>query len=342
MISATRAIDARVANGGSSRSDNRPTDPAMKRLSTLVLFVAAAAALPACDGGARQQLRDLAHADSLRSDSLLRIKDEMLNEVMASTQFVNDLNTEIASLRTPLKSTLSTAHQAESQSSRIQADREEVRAHVHELVARLDSSEKRMSSLRARAAELSRHDVELTEQVARYEQTIVDLRNAAERQRSELQSIINEQSTKIVALNSRIDTVTRENVQLAGARDALSDTVSQLTTLRNSVFYVIGTRDELLKKGVLVEEGHRPVLGLFGSKRVEPARDLDPAQFVRIDRLRDREIALPEGEYSIVSRQDLSYATPETLRDNRISGSLNVDRPEKFWEPSSFLVLLRH
>jgi hypothetical protein len=92
---------------------------------------------------------------------------------------------------------------------------------------------------------------------------------------------------------------------------------------------------------VLVEEGRKRVIGLFGSRPVAPARSLDPSQFVRIDRLRDRTIQLPEGEFQIVTRQDLGFATPEATRDDRIVGSLKVDLPEKFWEPSKFLVLVR-
>jgi hypothetical protein len=312
----------------------------MKRPAFLLAF-AALSSLTACDTAAKKQLRELTYADSLRSDSLVRIKDEMLNEVMSSTQFVNDLNTEIAKLKNPPKGLTVSAKDGESDRARTLAEREAVSARVRELVARLDSSEARIASLRSRASTLAKRDEQLTQQVALYEKTIADLRDAAERQRSEMQAIIDEQGTRIVALNSRIDTVTKDNVRLAGERTALSDTVSQLTTEKNTVYYVIGTRDELIKKGVIVEEGSRPVLGLFGSRPVVPARTLDPAVFTRIDRLRDRTIPLPDGEFSIVSRQDPSFATAGESRDHRIAKSLQVDRPDRFWEPSRFLVLVR-
>jgi hypothetical protein len=307
------------------------------KTSSLLVVVASLASLAACDTGARKQL---AHSDSARADSLVRIKDEMLNEVMSSTQFVNDLNSEIAKLKTPLKSEIKVAG-GESQLAQAKIDRDAVTERVRQLDARLDSSEARAASLRARATSLSRHDEQLTQQVALYEKTIADLREAAERQRSEMQAIIDEQGTKIVALNSKVDTVTRDNVRLAGERAALSDTVGQLTTEKNRVYYVAGTRDELIKKGVLVQEGSRPVLGIFGSRPVVPARTLDPSLFTSIDRLRDRVITLPDGEYSVVSRQDLSFTTPVERHDSRVAKAIKIDRPEKFWEPSKFLVLVR-
>ena len=304
----------------------------MKRLPSL-LALTVLAGLGACDSG---KMRELARVDSLRADSIVRIKDEMLNEVMSSTQFVNDLNAEIAKLKTPVKGRLSAAKRpSESEIAQRKADQDAVTERVHALVARLDSSEAHIASLRSRVATLSKRDDQLTQQIAVYEKTIVDLRDAAERQRAELQGIIDEQGAKIVVLNSKIDTVTRQ-------RAALSDTVGQLTVEKNTAYYVIGTRDELVKKGVLVEEGHKSVLGIFGSRPLVPARTLDPAQFVKIDRLKDRTIALPDGEFSIVTRQSLGYATPaEKKDDDRIIGALKVDRPDKFWEPSKFLVLVR-
>jgi hypothetical protein len=304
----------------------------MKRLLTVTALVA----LAACDTAAKRQI---AQSDSARGDSLVRIKDEMLNEVMASTQFVNDLNTEIAKLKNPPKAGLRVG--SEAPNGQAKADRQAVTERVRELVARLDSSEARVASLRVRAASLSKRDGQLAEQVALYEKTIGDLRTAAENQRAEMQAIIDEQGTKIVALSSKVDTVTQDNVRLAGERAALSDTVGQLTTEKNRVYYVVGTRDELIKKGVVVEEGPKPVLGIFGSRPVVPARKLDPALFTSLDRLRDRTIQLPEGQYSLVSRQDLAFATPAERKEDRVAGTLQINAPEKFWEPSKFLVLVR-
>src|SRR5260370_34884473 len=106
---------------------------AVKRLPSL-LAVTALVSPAAC---ARGKLRELAHVDSLRADSLVRIKDEMLNEVMSSTQFVNDLNTEIAKLKTPVKSGLTAASRpSEPDAAQKKADQEAVTERVRAIVAR--------------------------------------------------------------------------------------------------------------------------------------------------------------------------------------------------------------
>jgi len=278
--------------------------------------------IAACDTQAKTQLRTLAHADSLRTDSLLRIKNDLLNEVMASTQFVNDLNTEVAKLKSRKTSKLTPTASRESDVTNVKEERASVVAKVRELVARLDSSEARVASLRARAARLSARDSTLVAQVAAYEKTIASLRQQVEQQQQQLAE------------------VTQENVKLVGERAALTDTVTQLTAEKNTVYYIIGTKDELIHEGILVEEGHKRFL-LVGGRPVAPARELDPAKFTKIDRLRDKVINFPAGDYTILSRQNPTYASPFSTNGGKLSGGLRIDQPEKFWEPSKFLIIVK-
>jgi len=298
-------------------------------------------ALTACDSSVKERLRTLAHADSLRTDSLVSIKNDLLNEVMTSTQFVNDLNGELAKLKSHPVRTLSNASLGpESDAAAIKEERANVVKRIRELVARLDSSEARVASLRARASRLSGHDSTLVGQVAAYERTISELRETVARQKTEYEATIAKQNTQIASLNMRIDTVTTQNVQLAGDKRALSDTVSELTTERNTAYYVIGTKDELIRQGILVEEGHKRLL-LIGSRSVSPARDLDTSKFTRIDRSKDRVINFPAGDYTIFSRQNPIYAAPFSSHDGKLSGGLRIEQPDRFWEPSKFLIIVK-
>jgi hypothetical protein len=304
------------------------------------LLLVAAVLLAACDTKAKDQLRTLAHTDSLRTDSLMSIKNELLNEVLTSTQFVNDLNTEVSKLKSRKPAKLATQLSRESDINAVKEERANVVARIRELVARLDSSEARVASLRARAAKLSTHDSTIVAQVAAYEKTIADLRQQVDQQKTEYEATIARQNTQIAALSSKVDTVTKENVRLTGERAALTDTVSELTTERNTAYYVIGTKDELIKSGVLVEEGRKRFM-IVGGRPVAPARELDPAKFTRIDRLRDRVINFPAGDYTIFSRHNPTFASPFSSRDGKLSGGIRIDQPEKFWESSKFLIIVK-
>lgn len=311
------------------------------RLSRLMLAAAAPTLLlAACDTQTKKDLRALAHADSLRTDSLVGIKNDLLSEVMTSTQFVNDLNNEMAKLKSRTPAKLSTKLTSESDISAIKEERAAVLQRIKDLVARLDSSEARVASLRSRAAKLSQHDSTLVAQIAQYEKTIADLRQTVDQQKAEYEATIAKQNQQIAALNSRVDTMTQQNVRLAGEKTALTDTVNTLTTEKNTAYYAIGTKDELIKQGILVEEGHKRLL-VIGGRSVAAARDLDPSKFTRIDRLKDRVINFPAGDYTIFSRQSPAYASPFAARDGKMSGGLRIDQPEKFWEPSRFLIIVK-
>jgi len=310
-------------------------------MRSLRLLVPCAVLLAACDTQAKQQLATLAHTDSVRTDSLVAIKNDLLNEVMTSTQFVSSINDEMAKLKSKKAPTKLTAAGAnESQITDIKAQRAEVLTRIRAMVARLDSSEARIETLRARAASLSKHDATLAKQVEQYSKTIADLRAQVETQKTEYEATIARQNTQIASLTSKVDTLDRANVQLAGEKAALTDTVSTLTTEKNTAYYVVGTKDELIQRGVLVEEGRKRLL-VVGGRPVAPARELDPSKFTRIDRLQDRVINLPAGDFKIFSRQNPQYASPFQSKDGKISGGLRVDQPEKFWAPSRFLILVK-
>lgn len=299
------------------------------RLATLVLSTAVIAA---CTTQTREQLDTLAHADSIRVDSLSNVRKDLLNEVMASTEFVSEINTELAKARS-LQTKASMKLDTPAESLAVNEQRKQIVARISHLVARLDSVQTRLASTRAHAGKLAKEDSALLTQVAEYQKSIADLQASAEKQKSDFQAVIDQQKTQIASLNGQVDTLTHVRV-------ALTDTVGQLTTEKNTAYYVVGTRDELIKKGVLVAEGQKRFL-LVGSRNIKPARQLDPSSFTKIDRLSDRTISLPAGQYEIYSRQDTSFVAPQSIKDGKIVGALTIDKPEQFWAPSRYLIIVK-
>jgi hypothetical protein len=298
---------------------------------TPIAFVSALA-LAACDNGAKQQLATLARTDSLRVDSLGNVRKDLLEEVMTSTQFVNEINTELAKARA-LAAQPPVQLDNNAEMEKVNDERRRVISRITHLVARLDSVQTRLTTTRRQAQALSKQDSALLQQVASYEKSVADLQAAAAQERANFQQQLDQQTAQIAQLNGEVDTLTH-------VRADLTTQVSDLTAEKNAAYYVIGTRDELIKKGVLVAEGQKRFL-LVGSRRIAPARQLDPSAFTKIDRLADRKISLPDGEYEIISRQDPTYAVPAQSKDGKIAGSLEIQQPEEFWAPSRFLILVR-
>jgi hypothetical protein len=294
-----------------------------------------AVALAACNNEAKQQLATVSHADSVHVDSLAGVRKELLDEVMSSTQFVAQINTELAKARSlTSKADSKLENMTVGEKVKTNEDRKIVVARISRLVAKLDSVQTRLASTRARAQKLTQKDSALMIQVATYEKSIADLQQTAEQQRADFQAVIDKQTTQIAQLNTQVDTLTQ-------VRTALKDTVGQLTTEKNTVYYVVGTKDELIEKGILAKEGSKRFL-LVGSRSVAPARELDPSKFTKIDRLANRTIVLPDGYgYEILSRQNVAFAAPAAEKDGKILGALTINQPEQFWSNSRFLIIVR-
>jgi hypothetical protein len=305
---------------------------ASMRVLGISVLTAAAVSLAACDNGTKQQLATFAHADSVHVDSLGNVQKALLEEVMTSTQFVNEINTELSKARA-LSEKPPVALATNAEMNDVNEERKRVVARITKLVAQLDAAQARLANVRKQAASLSTKDSTLVAQVAAYEKSIAELQAQAEKERAEAQKTIMEQNAQIASLNGRVDTLTT-------IRTALVDTVGQLTTEKNTAYYVIGTKDELIKKGILVAEGQKRFL-LVGSRNVSPARQLDPTQFTRIDRLSERSIKLPDGQYEILSRQNPSYLAPVTSKDGKLSGEVTINQPEQFWSASKYLIIVR-
>jgi hypothetical protein len=111
-------------------------------------------------------------------------------------------------------------------------------------------------------------------------------------------------------------------------------------------FYIVGTRDELKKKGILTEQGGGRVLFILWrtGKTLQPARNLDPSLFTAIDTRQVTQIPLPSAsaEYRVASLQDLSYVAEERT-NSKYSGvpSLTITSPVDFWRTSKFLIIIR-
>lgn len=304
----------------------------MRNAYAFAAMTLVAVSLTACDVKTKEQLALYQKADSAHTDSLSNVRKELLEDVMTSTQFVNDINTELAKARS-LAAKPSTKLETVQEGTALNDERKAVVTRISTLVAQLNASEGRLAAAKTRAEQLSKQDSGLLAQVSQFQTQIADLQKSAEQERVHFQSVIDSQSVRIVALGKQVDT-------LNAVKTALTDTVAQLTTEKNTAYYIVGTRDELVQKGVLVAEGPRRFL-IVGSRSMVPSRTLDPTTFTKIDRVSTRTITLPEGEYQIISRQNPDFVTPEKQNDGKISGGLTITRPDQFWGASKFLIIVR-
>jgi uncharacterized protein YhaN len=299
----------------------------MKRLT---LF-AAVFALVACDRSKPELEKTLVQVQQISAE-----KDSLLKDVMQTSQFIADVNTELNNVRSRNtgKPTVGKAGEMESNLSPAQA-REAIKVRVKELTDRLNESESRLAASRKRVADLTTNNTGLSSQLAAYDSTIASIRK-----------IMDSQKGEIATLTDQVNVLTGENtqlkadkVQLVAEKSSLSSERDRLTAERNTVFYVIGTKDELLKKHILEQTG-----GMLGiGKSQVPARDLNPSDFTSIDKSKVSEIAFPAADqaYRIVTRQDVSGLETAPDKSGRIKGGLKIRDADRFWGASKYLILIQ-
>jgi hypothetical protein len=292
------------------------------RYAGLILLIAMAAT--GCDRRQAELNRALAESQAAEAQ-----KDSLLTEVLETTQFVSDLNSELAKA----KSVAITSDGADRGLPGALQDREERKAtlsRIQQVIARLNESEAKLTAAETRAKSARIRNGRLLAQIAIYKKTIEDLKTAAEQQRAENE----DQRSQIALLAGQVDTLGKE-------RNSLRGSVASLISYKNTVYYAIGTKDELLKDGVVTKEGSKFLI--FGGTRLEPARNLNPAAFTAIDKTQTLSIALPriDKKYKIVSRQSPEFLSGDVTPKGDVKGVVEIISPEEFWSASKYLILVQ-
>jgi len=267
-------------------------------------------------------------------DSLAVEKDSLLGEVLETMKFVADVNTELAKGKDLATTTADTDELGAPGAQRDRMERAAALERIQLAVSRLNEAESQLAKAQQRIRSLSRTETKLLAQVQEYETSLTNLRTTLQQREAELTGIIDQQKGEIASLTGQVDTLS-----LTAA--ALTDTVRNLSLYQNTAYYVAGSKDELIQQGVLVEEGSKFLF--FGSKRLEPARELNVGAFTPIDMNDQRVILLPDGsdEYRIVTRQNTSFADSVSLKDGKVRGEIRITSPREFWAPSKFLILVK-
>jgi hypothetical protein len=277
------------------------------RRTALVLVALAAACEPSAQVKAR-----LATLDTVSAQ-----KDSLITALAMQTQTLSDVTAALAKVQ------VRNLHI--SSESPAAAQRDTVVQTIRYLVTRVSESESQLRASRRQITQLTH----LSD----------SLRTTLETTLTNLQNTIDTQKAQIAALTGQVDSLNMANV-------ALTDTLSNMSTRENTVYYVIGTREQLQQKGVIVQEGGARVLWVLWKTGAtwQPARNLDPAAFTAIDRRQVTQIPLPypSGSYRILSRQDPRYLGSHPDANGRLSGaSLDISAPTEFWRNSRFLIILQ-
>ena len=254
-------------------------------------------------------------------------KDSLVRDLAETTKLVADINTEILKVSTAKKAVEPVVGGEVSRD-----DRQMVLKRVQDLTARLKANEGRLASSQRRLRALTGESDSLKRTMADMQATI-----------DGLQATIESQKNTMATMEADLTGAKQQVAQLTEQNTTLTDTVGAITTRENTVYYVIGKRDELKQRGIIVEEGGTRFLIFTRTGEVlKPAPNLDPAAFTAVDRRQLTEVKLPDPtkEYQLVTNQNIAYSNIPLDAKGRVKGSLQISAPERFWGQSKFLILV--
>lgn len=257
-------------------------------------------------------------------------KDSLLKEVVATSQFIAEVNGELDKVKSG-QPVVSASGEME-QMSPTQA-RQALAERVKGLTERLRESEERLAQSRRRVSQLTSNNATMAAQMASFDSTI-----------KQFQVIIDNQKAEIVALLDQVSILTSENMALRetntaleSERATLSADKAALTAETNTVYWIAGKKDDLLKRGIIEQRG-----GMLGIGKTQVlARTLDAGAFTAVDRTQVSEITLPDPakSYRIITTNDIA-GLDSPPKDGKFKGTVKISQPEVFWRPSKFLVLV--
>ena len=256
-----------------------------------------------------------------QSKAMAAQQDSLLQGFQQTTQLLADIDKELSDVK-GLKTHVPLQTKGEAPSDPQAAYRASLVSKVQEVTALLQQS-------RARVASLGEKNKTFAAQVATMQQTIANF-----------EQIVEQNKQQMAALNIKVDSLTTVNTEVTAQKAAVTDTMLVLRKQENTVYYVVGTKDDLMKKGIVTEEGSKFLF--FGSKALVPARKIDKTQFTAINKWDDVPIVLhiADKPYKVVSRQDPQYIEAGKDSTGRFNGELHITQPAEFWSTSKFLIIV--
>jgi hypothetical protein len=284
-------------------------------LSAAVLLVSVAACKDKVSIARADSLQGQLTEQQTLSNQLSAQKDSLTRVVLDADAFLGQMDSAISTVRGLPRSKRSSS---ESPLADQIAARKEMMTRVSALVARAKQTSAQLAELQKKNALTEEENAQLKTKIEADAQLIADHGSTIERQTGQI-------------------------AMLEASVDSLNTEMKTLGTRHYKAYYVIGTEDELMEKGLIVKEGGANLLIVRPGRTLQPARVLNPEAFTSIDQREMKEITVPDtsAHYRLVSRQSLDAAEVAERNGTSFKGNLKIADPNQFWGPSRFLILVK-
>jgi chromosome segregation ATPase len=261
-------------------------------------------------------------------------KDLLVREVHSFDYFVEQLQGEFQKIRT-LQRQAGALDPHEDPLSSVESEREQILREAR-------ATRLRLSRLEAAAEQQGRQLTALRDSVRASADSALASGSERDSSRVALASVrvlVADLRMRLDDLQHQVDSLTEYSRALHDENERLTAAISASAARDSTVYYVVGTRRQLLEWHLARESGGVPVTGW--GRVLQPAEIRDSTHFT-VAHMRNHVIRLDDArEYQILSPQSTGALETRVTADGIFRGSLRIREPEAFWKGSKWLVILQ-
>lgn len=278
----------------------------IQTMKKVILVVASAAALlfAACGGSPEVE------ALKAQNDSLQKIATTRDSSINSFLQSFNDIEQTLQTIKEKEKLlSLPQTEVDENQKERINQD-------ILSLYELLKKNQSRLSKLKRK---LKKSDIKIAE----LNKMIKTLQAQVKAQGEEIEQY----KTKLATMHILVDSLFRSVDSLYAINEEKDAVIESKISEINTAFYVIGTRKELIEKGVLADK-------MMGKELNE---EMNQEYFTKIDISKIQSLPIFSKKAEIISNHPKSSYK---LAGEKTVDSLIISDGKKFWSVSKYLVIV--
>lgn len=253
----------------------------------------------------------------------LKSKDQFIEEV---TTTVNEIHEALESAWAMEKKVVRQTEAVEGRKAMTSAElKQSILSRISDMSSTLSENRKKVSNLESRLRSARTQYAGVTKMVEQLKKDIEEREKAIADLQTRVQNLEGEVAEKTKVIVARETTIAEHETTIKSQRKQMS-----------TVFYTVGTRDELEKKGIIAEEGG-VLWGLLGTTTTL-ATSFDDVYFQPVDRTTET-IEVPGAIEEIIPKRDQSlYVKEETTNGHSV---LRIVKPEHFWRENRLVVVMR-
>lgn len=282
-----------------------------------ILLCCAVIAMVFASCGKKEMEQKLVNQKTLQ-DSVQAALDAKNNEMEMLFAQLNEIEENLNTVT----SKYSSVETLKNTSGEINQDRRSrIQSQIQDINEILNQNREKIASLSAQLKKSQANNQNLTAFIEKLQARIAEQEEEIQLLTTELQK----KNITISSLNKNLDELSRQNREK-------DEHIIKVEDEKNTVYYIIGTKKELINLGIVNSNG-----GFLGiGKRTSVASDSDLASYTKIDARRVKNIALPGKKIQVLT----SHPSTSYELDGAKPTQLTIKDAHAFWAKSKFLVIL--